>query len=154
MAQKDRFLTCMHSLSNPCSKSTTQQRRFSAALASFSRACLGMKWTRNRSRIDPLVNIVPSLSWHLNRWSLFSILYIHSLYTYYAFPIIRSKQIQNRPRFPIKMDLFWPNDRKRIVGLRKWRLWRQKLAVHKPLALVSGRNVPHSASALHKTRAG
>ena len=25
---------------------------------------------------------------------------------YYAFPIIRSKQIQNRPEFPIKIDLF------------------------------------------------
>ena len=25
---------------------------------------------------------------------------------YDAFPIIRSKQIQNRPKFPIKMDLF------------------------------------------------
>eukprot|EP01045_Picozoa_sp_COSAG04_P003830 COSAG04_NODE_160_length_22034_cov_4.774151_9_plen_145_part_00 len=25
---------------------------------------------------------------------------------YYAFPIIRSKQTQNRPKFPIKMDLF------------------------------------------------
>ena len=25
---------------------------------------------------------------------------------YYAFAIIRSKQIQNRPKFPIKMDLF------------------------------------------------
>ena len=36
-------------------------------------------------------------------------------YIYYAFPIIRSKQIQNSPKFPIKMDLFWPINRQRIV---------------------------------------
>ena len=33
---------------------------------------------------------------------------------YYAFPIIRSKQIQNGPKFPMKMDLFCGMDLRSI----------------------------------------